>query len=449
MPKNATNYEFKENPVFIELSSILGNGFILSLFTIDFLCFEYALPILGASIMFYGCHLIRLQNTYFKKAYTVSLLRLCLMLLNFLLDWTSIYENRVIMSLQLICSITLITLLFYYLNTGFRGFYQEAGIPKYSNHLVFYIPLYWCTLAATYLAHRLGVLGALISIPILLLNILYIAIVFYRLGKSLSTTELEIDLNYFSKDSKQKILLLLCSYLVLLTVTIFLSNKGAFFESTSIIIDTNIATTSNEIRQKLQRLGMDEAIIDDLSLDSTEFNEFASAQAIYQNKDTYQINGGELELSIFNVKRPEDYRLLIYYQWISEPSNRLYHIIECQSEDFNNVTNLNSRCLYDTVSQDKSTYQLSSISTGLNDGDFPYTHQKLSNDGTRLRGYLAFSYTTINDSNDPLNLILNYYYQVSIFNLPYINIMDYMNHYDHLSSSYVYSRLSIPFTQME
>lgn len=67
MPKNATNYEFKENPVFIELSSILGNGFILSLFTIDFLCFEYALPILGASIMFYGCHLIRLQNTYFKK----------------------------------------------------------------------------------------------------------------------------------------------------------------------------------------------------------------------------------------------------------------------------------------------------------------------------------------------------------------------------------------------
>lgn len=448
MSNKRTQDPLRENPIFLDLSSLLCNGYILSLFTIDFLYFEYVLPLLGASIMFYGCHFLHSQNTYFRKAYLISLVRLGLMLTNFLFDWTSIYDNLAVVYLQLISSVCLVTTLFYYLNLGYRRLYTQANISNYKNFLLYYIPFYWGTIGSTFLTHKAGILGAFLSIPILLGNIFYIVFSFHVIGKKLAHSNLDIELEHFSPHTKHKITLFLSAYCLLLVITIFLSNKGAFFETTSTVIDTQIATTTSEIRDKLERLGMEDAIIHDLSLDSTEFNEYQSAQTIYQNRDTYKINGGALELTIYNVKRSSDSRMLIYYQWINEPINRLYHIVECQSEDFTELTNINSKCLYDNQDS-SSTYQIPYVNTGLNDAHFPYANHKIPNEGSNLRGYLAFTYvpgTHVSESN-PFHMVLNYYYQVSIFNLPYLNIMDYMDHYSLHSSSYVYNRLTIPFRQ--
>lgn len=437
MPTKITATE-RENPLFKELTSILGNGFILSLLTIKFFSLEYILPIVGASVMFYGCYVIRAHNKYFRRASLIAMLRVFLTLINFLLEWTFIYTQSVLPYIQIGLNVILVCLLFTQLNLGFSKIYEENHLP-YHNSLCRFLFLYLCTVISTFLTIKLGVVGALISLLLLLINVIYVALSFYRIGEVLSHSNATVEVQSISNQELQRFSLLGMGYLIILVLVIFLSNKGAFFQSTSTKRFDEETTGYIETQNLLHSLGMDTDYI--LLLDTDELKELASVTDSEEKVDSYKINGGELELTIYNFKRTSDYRMYIYYRFTSAPSNRLFHILECEATNLTNINTLSSLCVFD---EDNTTKEIPTIQCTFNKSNNPYSYQKIPNDGTNLRGYLAFNYTPLDSAKKP-NMMINYYYQVSIFNLPYVSIVDYMNRHEEHSTSYVHNKKSMIF----
>lgn len=438
--------EYRENPVFLDLVSLLGNGFILSLFNIDFLFFEYLFPIVGSAIMLYGCHLIKEYNKDFCIAYYIAFARFIMMLLNFLLDWTSINTNQYVAYLQITCSAVIIVLLFIYLDKAFSSMYVDAGVGPYKNQFAKYIFLYLSNVVSTFLTIQTGILGALISIVILLLNVLYIALVFRRVGKDLTLSTLEIEFSTYEKNTLRKHIYFICGYIVVLCAIIYHNNKGNLFTPHESGRGSELTREYETTKTKLVSLGMKQAIVNDLSI--TEYEYLKEAQALTSQTNMFNINGGYIRFTTYRVKLKDSERIIVYYKWIEEPSNRLFQILEYSTGSLRNICELNSRCLYTDPEQQK-TMAISSVENSLNHQANPYTEQKLSNTGDSLRGFLSFGYSSVNSTTDELaDMEINLYYQVSIFNLPYLKIVDYMNYYDQYYTSIVYSRLTIPVTEL-
>lgn len=438
--------EYRENPVFMELVSILGNGFILSLFNIDFLFFEYLFPIVGSAIMLFGCHLIKDYNDNFTGVYYLAIARFLLMMFNFLLDWTSISANSYVAYTQIFFSAISIVFLFIYLDKAFENMYQDAKVKPYKHLFSKYIFLYLCNVVCTYLTIVIGILGALISIVVLLLNVLYIALVFHQTGKDLTTSALEIELTSFTKKNTHKYILFIVGYVVVLIFVIYCNNKQNLFEPQKPGPGIVYSQDCEKTKQLLVSLGMKQNVVDDLS--PTECNYLATAKAIASQTDMCDANGGVIQFFTYRITLDSSERILVYYHWLQEPSNRLFQVLEFDADDFYNICELSSRCLYD----DSKTHQpmeIVSIEDSTNINGHPYTDQKLANTGDSLRGYLAFSYALSSDLQKPVQpMQLKLYYQVSIFNLPYLKIVDYMNYYDKYVNNIVYNRLTVPITSL-
>ncbi len=435
--------EYRENPVFMDLVSLLGNGFVLSLFNIDFLFFEYLFPIVGSAIMLYGCHLIKNYNRDFLIAYYVAFIRFVLMMVNFLLDWTSINSNLYVAYIQIAISVFIIVFLFIHLDKGFCTMYHDAGLNKYPHQFFKYIFLYLCNVVSTYLTIRLGILGALIAIIILLLNVLYIALAFRNIGKNLTSTNLEIELCSFSKEITRKYFIYLIGYILVLILTIYYSNKGSLVSSQSLDNNPNISKEYEDTKSHLISLGMNRTIVEDLS--NKEYSYLSSAYSLTSQIDVQNANGGVIKINTYRIKLTNNSeRILIYYEWIEEPSNRLFQIIEYNTDSLHNICEINSSCLY-RAPDSTISMEIASLDNSINRAGNPYTEQKLANIGDSLRGYLAFSYASLDSTNSPTSdMQINLYYQVSIFNLPYLKIVDYMNYYDKYKTNIVYNKLSIP-----
>ncbi len=438
--------EYRENPVFMELVSLLGNGFVLSLFNIDFLFFEYLFPIVGSSIMLYGCHLIRNYNHDFLIAYYLAFARFVLMMFNFLMDWTSINSNLYVAYLQITISAVIIIFLFIQLDKGFGSMYIDANLTSYEHHFSKYILLYLCNVVSTYLTIQLGILGALIAIIILLLNVLYVALVFHRVGKDLTSSNLDIEFATYSSKHIHHHILFITGYILILALTIYFNNKSTLLASQS--PDNNIGINHEFIdtKSKLISLGMQKNIVEDLSPRECQY--LSTAISLSSQTDTKNANGGTIKFTTYRIKLYNSERILIYYKWLKEPENRLYQILEYSSNYLQNICELNSCFLYNNPDSNTS-FEISSIENSINESGHPYTNQKISNIGDTLRGYFAFSYSQVDNSKLSTDSIqLNLYYQVSIFNLPYLKIVDYMNHYEKYTSNMVYNKLSIPITDL-
>ncbi|MDO5521943.1 MAG: hypothetical protein Q4G58_15720 [bacterium] len=432
----------KDNPIFKELLSLLGNGFILSLFTIDFLCFEYVLPILGSFIMLYGCHLIKEHNKYFKRTYQIATARSFVMLLNFLLDWTEYHNNLLLTYLQIATSAILILLLFFNLNQAFKEVYHCAGISPYTNRLAQYTILYLCSVITTYLTIHLGILGAMLSLFILILNIVFLLLAFYQIGNTLSKVDIDVTLSHYTFQEKKKIISYLGAYGALLCLTVFFSNKAIFLPFSSSnkfnVEQSSLADTESHLLD----YGMSKEILTDLP--SSEIEYLVKANFLSSKTVVQQANKGSLEITVYDIDCTEYHRVIVYYKWLTPPSNRLYQIVECKSVNSLNAENITSKG-YVTISEENTNLETPNINLGLNAASYPYTEHKLSNEGDELRGYLAFSYHPQNKKKDDTAItkyIINCYYQVSVFNLPYLDIVDYMDNYKSHTNNFVFDRLS-------
>ncbi len=438
--------EYHENPVFMELVSLLGNGFVLSLFNIDFLFFEYLFPIVGSTIMLYGCHLIKNYNHDFLIAYYLAFTRFVLMMFNFLLDWTSINSNLYVAYLQITISAVIIIFLFIQLDKGFGSMYSDAGLTSYGHQFSKYILLYLCNVVSTYLTIQLGILGALIAIIILLLNVLYVALVFHRVGKDLTSSNLEIEFTAYSSKNNRNRMLFIIGYILVLALTIYYNNKSSLLASQSPDNNIGINQEFENTKSKLISLGMQKNIVEDLSPRECQY--LSTANSLSSQTDTHNANGGTIKFTTYRIKLHNSERILIYYKWLKEPGNRLFQILEYNANCLKNICELNSSCLYNNPDSNTSM-EISPIENSINENGHPYTNQKLSNIGDTLRGYFAFSYSKVEYSKlSTDSMQLNLYYQVSIFNLPYLKIVDYMNHYDKYTSNMVYNKLSIPITDL-
>ncbi len=445
--KEANNTtEYRENPVFMELVSLLGNGFVLSLFNIDFLFLKYLFPLVGCAIMLYGCHLMKEYSSHFLAAYYIALARFMLMMVNFLLDWTSISSNLYVTYIQITCSLIIITLLFIYLDKGFSSMYADAGFSSYRHSLFKYIFLYFSNVVSTYLTIQLGVLGALMAIIILLVNVVYVALAFHRIGKELTKSSLEIELSTYSKALIRKHFYYIAFYIVILGVTIYFSNKGSLFTPPSPDGGVEVSQKYEKIQSKLISLGMAKSIVEDLP--TSEYEYLSTASSILAQTDTKHANGGTIEFTTYRIKLSNSERIVVYYKWVEEPDNRLFQILEYQQNSLHNICELNSCNLYSHPDNNLSI-RIASVEDNINNIGNPFTNQKLSNVGDSLRGYLGFSYSPVDSSTLPLvDMQVNLYYQVSIFNLPYLKIVDYMNDYEKHSTSIVYNRLTIPINDL-
>lgn len=438
--------EYRENPVFMDLVSLLGNGFILSLFNIDFLFFEYLFPIVGSAIMLYGCHLIKEYSKEFQIAYDIALVRFFMMLLNFMLDWTSLNTNPYVAYLQIACSTMVIVFLFIYLDKAFSSMYKDAGVAPYRYSFTKYIFLYLGNVVSTFLTIQTGILGALISIVILLFNVLYVGLAFHRIGKDLTFTALEIEFSSYGKNTLRKHICFICGYILVLCIIIYLNNKGNLFIPHESGRGSNLTEEYNNTKANLVSLGMDPSIVEDLAI--TEYEYLKEAISITSQINRYTINGGYIKFTTYRIKLKDSERIIVYYKWMEEPSNRLFQILEYDIGSLRNVCELNSRCLY-TDPEQHMTMEIASVENSLNHKANPYTDQKLSNTGESLRGFLAFSYSSVEvPAKEIADMKINFYYQVSIFNLPYLKIVDYMNYYEQYQNNIVYNRLTIPVTEL-
>lgn len=443
-----TSTDHFDNPVFKELVSILGNGFVLSLFTIDFFCFEYVLPILGSLIMLYGCHLVKNHNIYFKRTYFLALVRFLSMLINFTIDWTKYHDNITVTYIQITIAAILILGIFFNLNLAFKDIYKAAGVlDRYNNRLGQYNILYLCTIAATYLTIHLGILGAMLSLFILILNIAYLMLTFYQLGTNLSKLDVPLTLSYYTVSEKRQTVFLLGCYGILLSLTIIFANKALFLpvhSSSQLGAET---TEENETEKKLLDLGLEKGILADLP--ESEIELLAEPSALYFDTSVKKINNGSLKVSIYDITCKEEHRVLVYYKWLTEPDSRLYQIIECQYPKDSAATHVTSKA-YVKKEKEHENLELPNINLGLNRRSNPYTQHKLSNVGTDLRGYLSFSYTPSEKTRKKgARYTINYYYQASVFNLPYLNIIDYMNDYKEHTNSIVFDKVSLSFLLKE
>ena len=438
--------EYRENPVFMDLVSLLGNGFVLSLFNIDFLFFEYLLPIVGSAIMLYGCHLIKNYNKNFLVAYYMAFVRFILMMINFLLDWTSFNSNIYVAYIQITVSSILIIIFFIQMDSGFSAMYHDAGIANYPHQFFKYIFLYLCNVLSTYLTMQLGILGALISIIILLLNVLYISLAFHKIGKTLTFSSLEIEISSYSHEMIRKHFFLVGGYILVLAVTIYYSNKSSLLVSQSPHNNIEISKEYEDTKSRLVSLGMKKSIVEDLP--TSEYDYLTAAYSISSQADIQKVNGGTIQFTCYRIKSSNSERVVVYYKWLKEPDNRLFQILEFCTVGLQNICELNSGCIYSDPDSNLSM-ELPSQELSINKAGNPYTNQKLSNIGDSLRGFLAFSYSPVDTAKLPLNdMQINLYYQVSIFNLPYLKIVDYMDYYNNYKTNIVYNKLSVPITDL-
>lgn len=429
-----------DNPVFKELVSVLGNGFILSLFTIDFFCFEYLLPILGSFIMLYGCHLVKEHSIYFKRTYIFACIRSLTMLANFMIDWTRFHDNITITYLQIGIAAVLIIGIFFNLNQAFKDIFHKANaVEHYNNRLNQYIVLYLCTIFSTYLTIHLGTLGAMLSLFLLILNICFLMLTFYQLGNSLSKLDCDLVLTYYSIPEKRRLIGFLATYIAALTLLVIVSNKALFLPvRPSSQLGSN-ESQQGEIEKRLLDLGFDKEALH--TLPKEEIALLANASSLSSDTSVKEINNGTLSVTLYHIFCKEDYRVIAYYKWLTPPDSRLYEVMEVQFNNWTSMTDITSKTY---VEKEDHSLELSNLNIGQNSHSYPYVQHKLPNTGDKISGYLSFSYKP-NSKTIP-KFTLYVYSQISVFNLPYVSIIDYMNDFENYKNSMIFDQNTLTFS---
>lgn len=423
-----------------EILSVICVGFILTLFNIDFLCFQYLIPAIGASMMVFSCHKVNKRNKYFHKVYQLSILRVCWILMNFLLDWTVLASNDVVLILQVGSSILIVCFIFYNLNEALQLECQALQLPPIRNYFQHYSWIYIANYLCMLLVFQFGLIGILISIIIILFNVLYLIIVFHSVENTLMASNTYIPVEVYSKSQFYCILLYFGAYSVLLVTTIFLSNKIDWFSSSTSNF-THSEYNIQETKDSLLQLGFSQTILSDLPED--ELYHLRSTQSLQLQTQQHSVNGGTLAISVYTLTLPQSNRLLLYYHWITPPSNRLYQIFEYQVLPHTQIDTITGNIIYKDHNT-HSTIFSDETSSGFNVRNNPYIKLKLPNEGSDIRGYFAFNYYNP-EIQSMKEMDFLFYYQSSIFNLPYIDIIDYMNSADPVTSTNAHSKLKLSF----
>lgn len=437
LSSNETTYTYKE------IFGYFRNGFILSLFAINFFCLEYILPILGTMLLSYGCYLIREKNSTYKLVYYISVIRLILLLINFLLDWTNYNNAPILVCLQVIVSALLICLFFLFLDKSITKECKLHNLPV-PHYFLHYIWFYLANLFATVLVLRIGILGILISIIIMLLNIIYLMFSFQKIASTLTDAKILIHVNPYKKQATYIIYCGILLYIIALIVTIFITNKGILVQnkSSESVIHTNLY---QDTINHLKRLQMKDNILSKLT--DQELQELSTCTSLDYTWQEQEVNGGLLHFDIYNATLANSNRLLVFYQWKEKPSNRLYEALECLTP-FSSITNISGYSIYEKATENgPMLYSIPAIKKGRNFRNAPYIQLKLSNTGKNMGGYFSFTSIPIEKENNRFTIV--YYYQNSILNLPYRDILDYMNNSELEKSNTAYSKLTcvIDFTK--
>lgn len=386
---------------------------------------------------------MRERNSNNKIVYYISLSRLVLLLVNFLLDWTNLNHSSIIVCLQVIISALLICLFFVFLDKSITNEYKVHNIHIH-HYLLHYIWLYLTNLLATALVIKIGILGLIISLIIMLLNIIYLMFSFQQIASTLTERKLLIHVNPYKKKTFHKIIGGFACYLILLILTIFFANKGVFVqnETSQTVIHTDIYQDTID---HLKQLTMKESILNELT--DQELQQLSTCTALDYTSHEQKVNGGLLHFDIYNATLVKTNRLLVFYQWKEKPSNRLYEALECPTS-FSSINTISGYSIYEKKTDDGSMiYSIPVIKKGINLKTAPYIQLKLSNTGENMGGYFSFNYTSTEKSNNHFTIL--YYYQNSILNLPYRDIIDYMNSSEEEESSSAYSKIvcEIDFTK--
>lgn len=417
-----------------DVTSLIRNGAILTLFSIELLSLAYIIPLFGYCLILYGCYLIKNQNLPFKYSYYLAWCRLSLLLLNFLIDWTTFYNNNIIGMIQILSSTVATCLFFYELNLGLEKICMENGVTIYNSMLKNYIPLYCTTLCWNLFFSNLGALSALISLIFLIINVLYLIFTLNSAGKSVSLITTRFPKKFITKPLIYQICLGSFIYILLTIFVCQITNKGLYNPNILVTASSEQKGRMTETRQQLITLGMDESIAFDLS--KTELDYYKTVTQIKKSASSYSYGGGNLELLTFHCTLSDDKtRVLFYYRWLTPPDCRFYDLIEGTINGSLIYETMYSQTLFDTdTSGDSNTYTIPSIALSINEKGNPFVKQKLSNKGKNYRGYLGI--TTVPE--DDFSSTFTYYHQHSILNVPYTDIIDVMNHSSDLSYNTIF-----------
>lgn len=417
-----------------DVTSLIRNGAILTLFSIELLSLAYIIPLFGYCLILYGCYLIKNQNIHFKETYYLAWSRLLLLLLNFLIDWTTFYNNNIIGIIQIVLSTVATCLFFYKLNLGLEQICVTNGVIIYNSKLKNYIPLYCITLCWNLFFSNLGALSALLSLIFLILNVLYLIFALNAVGKSVSSLTTRFPKKFITRTLIYEICFGSFCYMLLVIFVCQITNKGIYNPNILVTASSKKQQPTLEKIQQLVTLGMDDFVAFDLSEAELEF--YSSVYKITKSSSSFHYGGGTLELFTYHCNLLNDQtRVLFYYRWLKPPTCRFYDLLEGTVSGSPLEHTLYSQTLFDLdMLDDRKTYTIPSITLGTNEKGNPFVKQKLSNKGYNYRGYLGIT----TESMDAVVSTFTYYHQHSILNVPYTDIIDVMNHSADLSYNTIF-----------
>ncbi|BBF44365.1 hypothetical protein lbkm_3078 [Lachnospiraceae bacterium KM106-2] len=419
-----------------ELTTLLRNGILLTLFTIDFLSLNYILPFIGLIMINYACFHLRNRNSYYRLTYFLSELRIMILGINLLIDCSFLSNNQLLLQIQIAITAITCALFYFLLDKSFEMDYEANHIKHYANTLMFFIIFYLCNLTSTLLISHIGILGIILTIFTCIASALYIIIELSNIGKELSKTNVLIIKDTQASKKIYFFFIAVILYLLLLVSTIQITNKGLLNDRSRA---RQTYSPSQRAEQHLSKLGLDPTLTRDLS--SKELLFLSSVQSIKCNSRSINYNDGKLKLSFYYCKlKDNNYRIFCYYNWLKTPSSRYFNLMEC-NVNTKKVMNVTSYSFYKEDTPSKTDiYALSPIETKSNTHGYIYSKFNLPSNGNHIRGYLAF---TLPKDAIPDSIIFSYYHQHSILNLPYTDITTYMNDYQHQQLNTIFQRFQL------
>lgn len=430
--------EHTSKNTFYDTFTLIRNGFILTLFTFDFMSWGYLIPFIGLMLIIYGCHLIKSQNSYLEKTYQLSLCQLLLLLSKFFFDCSSFFTNSLLQTFTVCMSCILTCYFIYCLDIGIFLSCLQCGSATNKHSLWIYIFLYLLhTFSSSYLIN-INALGGLISIILLVINLIYFLYITNRITQELSLSNIWVDLVPFPR--AKKVLFVTCTvlYIISLVAIVRLSNIDYFAKSYP-LVQTGNNSTFTTLKENLIDIGVSREIADEIP--SFELSYYKDVISATQQTEIFEYDDAQLTLTIFNFCLSNNQsRILCFYQWTGNPNHCFYDAIECHFPGYYQSDTFTGTFFYDDIDT-KTTYLIPYTSYGLNKNNNMYGKMSIPTNGTNYRGYIAFSTTEYITKSNYCSLY--YYHQQSILNLPYSDVISYMENYNSFQYSTIFDRKEV------
>ncbi len=424
-------------------------GMALTTITFEFWNLDYILPLIGMFLMLFGFRTLREENQWFKTCWRLMLIRITYFVFHCILDATiyrSVYEDSSAAVAMTVVIFAIIFIQILCLWKGIRKVQEKAGLPPRAKAAIVLLIWYGMLIFLGIVQYAgLLVWGLLIG---------YVCIIrsLYKLSKELSEAGYAIESAQI-KVSEGKIVAGVLSIMI-----VGISCGYLFLHSYSMDWQPAVATKDakiKEIEQHLIEIGFPEAVLEDLTEEDiltcegalrvvTEVNDHPVNEGrivreemgtgIYQ----YEVyDREELRLTHIAVELPGDierWKVFHHFEFIFHPgfygteSIQLWSCYRNLPDAWAQEGEVTGQVLYDMdgqtfvapyVSIKEETYKTNSFLTGETKSIDVFADFSLPNEGTKHRGYLAYTTVEMKDGVI-LDSWVNYTHQNSWLQYPFL-----------------------------